>query len=172
MGNLNVCSLVMIFLLFKVTYIVKGGEVKILSVVVKGTVVCKACFDVQHGLQILPAQSAVVAISCSNGKRKMKDTLVRNITNKYGDFVIHLLPSHLHGIRRLEKACVVKVLQLPRNSPCRLPMKRLKRINLTSMSSNVRTYTIGSIRLQHTSEHAPNCLKKQNDGEDITWRTQ
>ncbi|KAL5715607.1 hypothetical protein ACHQM5_017405 [Ranunculus cassubicifolius] len=161
-------SVLMFFLFLRVSSLVKGHEEKISSVVVKGKVVCKACFDVEHGLHILPASGAVVAISCRNGKKMMK---IQNRTNQYGDFIIEL-PSHLHGVHHLEKACVVKVLKLSQNSPCRLPIRRLKKIKLLSNRNNVRAYTIGTIRLQHTSNHAPKCLLKQTDVEDTTWKSQ
>ncbi|KAL5715606.1 hypothetical protein ACHQM5_017404 [Ranunculus cassubicifolius] len=177
MSKLYVYSVSMLFLFFKITTLIKAQkeenlivelagsrEEKVSSVVVNGTVVCKACFDVQLGLHILPSLGTVVAISCRNSN------WVQTRTNENGDFSINL-PYHFHGISHLEKACIVKVLQLPKESPCRLPIRRLTRIKLSSSSHKVRTYTIGRIRLQHTSKHAPKCLKKQTDVEDAKRKT-
>ncbi|KAL5715608.1 hypothetical protein ACHQM5_017406 [Ranunculus cassubicifolius] len=156
-------SFIMFFLFL--ASLVKGQEA---SMAIKGKVVCKACFDVERGLHTLQASGAMVAISCRHGKRMMN---IQNRTNEFGEFIIEL-PSQLHGIHHLEKACVVDVVELHQNSPCRLPIRRLKKIKLLSNRNNVRTYTTGKIRLQHKSNQAPKCLKKQTDVEATTWRTQ
>ncbi|KAL5715604.1 hypothetical protein ACHQM5_017403 [Ranunculus cassubicifolius] len=168
MSKFYVYSVSMIFLLFKVTTLAQAQkeeniivelagnrEEKVSSVVVKGTVVC----DAGHR-----GPGTIVAVSCRHSD------WVQTRTNEHGDFVINL-PYHFHGISHLEKACVVKVLQLPNESACRLPIRQLKRIKLLFSSHKVRTYTTGRIGLQHTSNHAPKCLKKQTDVEHTKRRT-
>ncbi|KAF5182415.1 Pollen ole e 1 allergen and extensin family protein [Thalictrum thalictroides] len=145
------------------------GEEKLSSVVVTGTVVCEACLDKEIGVYAYPVSSAMVAVSCKNGRGKMKkNNCVHEKTNEYGDFMIDL-PSHLHAIPSLHKACVVKVFGLPKDSPCKKLPIGAKRIKLLSNRNNIRTYTVGGIRLQQTSKLSRSCLKVQNGGHDAAW---
>ncbi|PIA25892.1 hypothetical protein AQUCO_10400003v1 [Aquilegia coerulea] len=146
------------------------GEEKLSSVVVTGTVVCEACLARETGVYAYPVSSAMVAVSCKNGRGIMKkNNWVQETTNEYGDFMIDL-PSRLHAIPSLHKACVVKVLRLPKDSPCkRFPIGKAKTIKLLSNRNNLRTYSVGSIRLQQTSKLSRSCLKVQNDGRDTAW---
>ncbi|KAL5715603.1 hypothetical protein ACHQM5_017402 [Ranunculus cassubicifolius] len=149
------------------------GEEKLSSVVVTGTVVCEACLEGEARPYVIPVSGALVGILCKNGKKNMKHTWAEEAgTNEYGDFLIDL-PSHLHAIQSLEKACFVKVLRLPKISPCkRVPNKNYTRIMLQSAQNNVRTYiTVGDIRVPMVSRHASSCLRKQNHGEgkSTTW---
>ncbi|KAF9610101.1 hypothetical protein IFM89_019966 [Coptis chinensis] len=171
----------MLFLFFMVTSSVTGnplaelstrselvelagyGEEKLSSVIVTGTVGCEACLDNREAeTYAWPVTGALVAISCKSGRRKMKvNDWAQEITNEYGDFLIDL-PSHLHAIPYLERACVVKVLRVPKNSPCkRIRVRQSNKIELSSVGNNIRTYTAGSIRLHQTSKLSRNCLKKQ-----------
>lgn len=87
-----------------------------------------------------------MAVFCgTNGKTKK--SWAKGSTGSYGEFLIDL-PSHLHAIPNLEKICLVKVLHLPKSSPCgRAFTGKHKRIKLTSIGEGIRTYTTHNIDL-------------------------
>uniref|UniRef100_J3N1N3 Uncharacterized protein n=2 Tax=Oryza brachyantha TaxID=4533 RepID=J3N1N3_ORYBR len=74
---------------------------------------------------------------------------VFGITDENGNFTIEL-PSWLHATPNLEKACAVKVIQLPLDSVCRLRHgpSSSHGIHLSSSEDGFRTYTTGWIQLQ------------------------
>ncbi|CAK9156804.1 unnamed protein product [Ilex paraguariensis] len=123
------------------------GEEKLSTVMVSGTVLCYACSDQEAQAHPHPVSGALVAVSCDTRGEKRKSNWVRGSTDEYGDFLIDL-PSHLHAIPNLEKICLVKVLQVPKNSPCHQAFTgKHKAIRLSSIGDGIRTYTSQTIQL-------------------------
>ncbi|OVA20136.1 Pollen Ole e 1 allergen/extensin [Macleaya cordata] len=135
------------------------GEEKLSSVLVSGTVLCKACLDGETQLPAWPVTDASVGVTCktsTGGKRRNQQQVSRaqGITDEYGDFMIDL-PSHIHALPNLEKACTVRVIRLPKKSPCShgrvFVRKPNKGIRLSSVGDSIRMYTAGSITLKQPS---------------------
>ncbi|OMO76962.1 Pollen Ole e 1 allergen/extensin [Corchorus capsularis] len=103
---------------------------------------------------------ALVAVKCQTAS-KSKSGSAQATTDEYGEFVIDL-PSHLHGVPDLQKACEVKVLQIPKNSKCRPAfVKKHKGLKFSSIGNGIRTYTSGKIRFQHiTSKPLKTCIRR------------
>ncbi|KAK4369716.1 hypothetical protein RND71_009191 [Anisodus tanguticus] len=129
------------------------GEEKLSTVFLHGKVVCHD--DDYHGCNNIkddnlqlgprPIPGASVGVFCgSSGKERR--SWARNTTDEDGDFLIDL-PSHLHAIPNLEKACLVKV-HLPRNTICEHAFRgKHKGLKLTSIGDGIRTYTTHTIHL-------------------------
>ncbi|XP_072973293.1 uncharacterized protein [Typha angustifolia] len=134
------------------------GEERLSSVLVTGTVVCHACvIPVSH------VSAAKVAVGCKmEGKRRID--WVQGVTDDYGEFIVDL-PSHLHAIPRMDKDCMVRILRLPMNSPCRLIASRVRpqAIHLSSIGNGIRVYTAGVVSLNHNSEHHLRGCSKMQD---------
>ncbi|XP_042488896.1 uncharacterized protein LOC122069029 [Macadamia integrifolia] len=141
------------------------GEERVSSVLVAGSLLCDTCLDDKTEAESSPISGARVAIKCKIGRKMRKSIWARGRTDEFGDFIVHL-PSRLHAIPRLEKLCFVKVLALPRNSPCGhlLPGKP-KPIRLSSVGNGIRTYTPGKMRFQPLYKASRLCVKKAGDGE-------
>ncbi|XP_043718680.1 uncharacterized protein LOC122666698 [Telopea speciosissima] len=147
------------------------GEERLSSVLVAGSLLCDACLDGKTETRSWPISGARVAITCKIGRKMRKSIWARGKTDEYGDFIVHL-PSHLHAIPRLEKVCFVKVLGLPKISPCGhlLPGKP-KGIKLSSVGNGIRTYTPGKMRFQSLYKASRLCVKKAaEDGkQESSW---
>ena len=80
-------------------------------------------------------------------------------TDEFGNFTIDL-PSQLHATANLERACTVKVLQLPADSSCRLRHcpSTTYGLRLSSQEDGVRAYTTGVIRLQNSDTPHDKCV--------------
>ncbi|GAB4830724.1 hypothetical protein Ancab_004757 [Ancistrocladus abbreviatus] len=119
------------------------GEEKLSTVLVTGTLLCKSS-SLPH--RPVPVSGALVMATCKNIETKnKKHAWARGITDEHGDFIIDL-PSHLHAIPKLDKACWVKVLQLPKNSPCRPAFVRKQQgLRLSSAGNGIRSYAAGEI---------------------------
>ncbi|KAG6387527.1 hypothetical protein SASPL_152719 [Salvia splendens] len=136
------------------------GEDKLSTVVIDGKLLCHASFDHRTPPRPFPVSGATVAVFCGRSG-KTKRSWVRGSSNGHGQFIIDL-PSHLHAIPNLEKTCQVKVLHLPKSSPCRHAFTgKHKAIELTSIGEGIRTYTTHNVHLmpkpspkQHT-RHGP-----------------
>ncbi|XP_048622789.1 uncharacterized protein LOC106425405 [Brassica napus] len=87
---------------------------------------------------------ATVGIKCHTGYRK-RSKWIKAVTNALGQFTIDL-PSHLHAIPDLEKACSIKPLSVPKPYQCS-PTKTQRGIKLVSSSNGLRVYTAGNITL-------------------------
>ena len=96
----------------------------------------------------------LIGVNCQSHatERKGKSMVAQGVTDEYGDFIVDL-PSHLHAIPNLEKICRVKILQPPKGPLCRpiTPVKRQKGLRLLSFGNGIRTYSAGTIRLQHST---------------------
>ncbi|KAK7245997.1 hypothetical protein RIF29_40854 [Crotalaria pallida] len=136
------------------------GEEKLSTVLVTGSVTCKASFHsgaVQSHAWAIPG--ALVSVNChshSTELMKSKSMVAQGVTDEYGDFIVDI-PSHLHAIQNLEKICRVKILQIPKGSLCRPSShaKRQKGLRLQSFGNGIRTYSAGNIRFQHSSTNPP-----------------
>lgn len=139
------------------------GEEKLSTVVVSGTVLCNSCLDRNSHRQPHPIRGGLVAVSChATGKSTRKSNWVRGMTDEYGEFFLDL-PSHLHAIPNLENKCIVKILQLPKNSPChRAFTGKHKRIKLISSGNGSRVYTTQGIHL--TPKSTQPCMHKGRKG--------
>ena len=112
-----------------------------------------------------------MAATCqTNNTEKLQISGAKAVTDRYGEFIIDL-PSQLHAIQNLEKACSVKVLQLPKNSPCRqLDIAREhKEIRLLSADNGTRAYTAGTITLEDTlPDDSKTCEKGVDDDQKMS----
>ncbi|KAG8365334.1 hypothetical protein BUALT_Bualt18G0093900 [Buddleja alternifolia] len=122
------------------------GEEKLSTVVISGKLLCHSAAKDKLSSHPHPVSGASVAVFCGTSGRKKK-SWARGSTSSYGEFLIDL-PSHLHAIPNLEKICLVKVLHLPKSSPCRRAFTgKHKAIKLTSIGEGVRIYTTQKIHL-------------------------
>ncbi|KAL8160819.1 hypothetical protein V2J09_012308 [Rumex salicifolius] len=147
------------------------GEEKLSTVIVTGTLLCSPCSV--HRLQLIPISGALVAVTCnSNSHHKTgmkKPSLIKGITNKNGEFGIDM-PSHLHAIADLHKACSLKVLSLPKHSPCgpaafKARKHRRHEIVLSSVGNGVRTYSAGTLQFRphgDALENAKRCKRESH----------
>ncbi|XP_059624833.1 uncharacterized protein LOC132268112 [Cornus florida] len=143
------------------------GEDRLSTVLVSGTLLCEDCLDDQKTpLHPRPVSGASVAVSCLVCRKTKKSILIRGTTDEYGDFLIDL-PSHLHAIPNLEKICLVRVLQLPKDSLCRPDPAftgKHKAIKLSSVGNGIRTYTAQRIHLTQKPSEA--CTSNTRDGKE------
>ncbi|KAL2932203.1 ATP-dependent Clp protease ATP-binding subunit ClpX [Bienertia sinuspersici] len=153
------------------------GEEKLSTVLITGTVVCnEACLPSKHNnhhhlpLRPHPISGALVGAACRTNKKDKSPSWAKGVTDKFGDFVIDL-PSHLHAITNLDKECSIKILELPKDSPCHQSalISKHKGIKLASVGNGIRTYTAGRTEFLHTMpQNSEACMKEQKDGHE-TW---
>ncbi|GKB79229.1 putative pollen Ole e 1 allergen and extensin family protein [Tanacetum coccineum] len=138
------------------------GEEKLSTVVVTGTLLCDAFLRKNSPLVSHPIPGALVGISCRHTSvnrktSKSSDCVTKGKTDQYGDFHIDL-PSHLHAIPNIEKRCFIRILGLPKKSPCHqsaLTNYKHKRIELLSSSGNgIRAYSSHGIHLTAHKRHS------------------
>ncbi|KZV44947.1 hypothetical protein F511_27260 [Dorcoceras hygrometricum] len=125
------------------------GEEKLSTVVITGNLLCheNTAANSKTSGHPNPVSGASVAVFCGTSGRKVKKSTAKGRTDGYGEFQIDL-PSHLHAIPNLEKACLVKVIHLPKDSPCRQASTgKHKGIKLISIGEDSRTYTTHNIHL-------------------------
>lgn len=153
------------------------GEDKLSTVIITGMVVCdRACLKASHGhlhqLPPHPVSGVLLAATCqTNDTEKLPINRAKAVSDKYGEFIIDL-PSQLHAIQNLEKACSVKVLQLPNNSPCRQSdiARKHKGIRLSSADNGIRTFAAETVTLQGTIPNDPKaCDKVMDDDRKTSW---
>uniref|UniRef100_A0A2N9GHJ5 Pollen Ole e 1 allergen and extensin family protein n=1 Tax=Fagus sylvatica TaxID=28930 RepID=A0A2N9GHJ5_FAGSY len=143
------------------------GEEKLSTVLVTGSVHCEACL---HGheaeLHAWPISGALVTVNCHNNGKNSRSRWAEAVTDEFGEFIVDL-PSHLHAVPNLEQTCSVKVLRIPKNSPCRPAyVKKQKGLKLSSFGNGIRTYSAGKIRFMDlTSGPLQACMKKSGDRE-------
>lgn len=90
---------------------------------------------------------ATIGIKCHTGYMR-RSKWIKAVTNELGQFVIDL-PSHLHAIPDLDKACIIKPLSVPKLYRCSSKIHR--GIQLLSSSNGSRVYTAGNITLQQNT---------------------
>ncbi|XXG55490.1 hypothetical protein AAC387_Pa03g3150 [Persea americana] len=146
------------------------GDEKLSSVLVTGTLLCEACLDGEAQSRAWHVPGASVVVTCKIGRKRGKMNWAVGTTDEYGDFIVDL-PSHLHANPRLEKACMVRVLRLPKSSACwKVFPGKPKGIRLSSVGNGIRTYTTGTVRLQSKSKVWRICLKRARDlEEERSW---
>ncbi|XP_075488141.1 uncharacterized protein LOC142527274 [Primulina tabacum] len=138
------------------------GEEKLSTVVISGKLLCHAGANDQISIHPSPVSGASMSVFCAKNGRTKK-LWAKGKTDSFGEFMIDL-PSHLHAIPNLEKNCQVKVLHLPKNSPCRQAFTgKHKGIKLGSRREGVRTYTTNNIHLipKPSHEHMRNRGEKE-----------
>lgn len=115
-------------------------------------------------------EGASVVVTCKIGRKRGKMNWAVGTTDEYGDFIVDL-PSHLHANPRLEKACMVRVLRLPKSSACwKVFPGKPKGIRLSSVGNGIRTYTTGTVRIQSKSKAWRVCLTRARDlEEERSW---
>uniref|UniRef100_A0A0D3HC44 Uncharacterized protein n=1 Tax=Oryza barthii TaxID=65489 RepID=A0A0D3HC44_9ORYZ len=127
------------------------GEELVSTVIVSGKVVCELSLR-PPGSDLLSIElpGATVGVACETGGIKTMANSVFTVTDENGNFTIEL-PSRLHATPNLEKACSVKVLQLPLDCACwpRRSPSYYHGIQLSSSEDGIRSYKTGVIRLQH-----------------------
>ncbi|XP_021719839.1 uncharacterized protein LOC110687490 [Chenopodium quinoa] len=152
------------------------GEEKLSTVLITGSVICyEACLAAKHGnhhqlkLPPQPISGALVGAECQANKKVKSPSWAKTVTDEYGEFMIEL-PSNLHGIPNLDKKCSVKILELPKDSPCHLSTVKNKEIKLSSVGNGIRTYTTGKIELLNIMpEKSEACMKGQKDDQGMSW---
>jgi hypothetical protein len=108
----------------------------------------------------LSESGAKVAVLCeTDGPKDQVANSTFAVTDEFGNFTIGL-PSQLHATANLERACTVRVLQLPADSACRLRNHpgTTYGLTLTSQEDGVRAYTTGVIRLQNNDTPREKCV--------------
>ncbi|CAN6311768.1 unnamed protein product [Urochloa humidicola] len=136
------------------------GEEPVSSVSVSGQVACELCLRPGSDLLAFELPGAKVAVLCETGGSN--DQVANSVfatTDEFGNFTIDL-PSQLHATANLERACTVKVLQLPADSSCRLRHhpSTTYGLRLSSKEDGVRAYTTGVIRLQNSDTPHEKCV--------------
>ncbi|XP_062204879.1 uncharacterized protein LOC133906930 [Phragmites australis] len=128
------------------------GEEPVSSVSVSGQVACELCLRPGSDLLTFELPGAKVAVICETEGRNQVANSAFATTDEFGNFTIDL-PSQLHATPNLETACVVKVLQIPIDSLCRLRHRlgSTYGLKLSSGEDGVRAYTTGVIRLQDSN---------------------
>ncbi|XP_071687924.1 uncharacterized protein [Rutidosis leptorrhynchoides] len=136
------------------------GEDKLSTVLVGGSIVCDhACYDENSSLQSQPITGASLAVICDTSKKTSKSDWIKGTADEYGDFLIDL-PSHLHAIQNIENKCIVKILEVPKTSPCNQALTgEHRRIKFSSTDNGFRIYTAHEIHL--IPKDLQPCLKKQ-----------
>ncbi|KAK3433619.1 hypothetical protein EUGRSUZ_L00154 [Eucalyptus grandis] len=142
------------------------GVKKVSTVLVAGSVSCVARLPgaAHHRLHAWPVSGALVGVKCQKSKSRISSNWTRGSTDEFGDFTMDL-PSHLHAVPDLPKKCSVRLLRVPRSSPCRPTHgHRHKRLKLASVRDGVRTYKAGNIRLvlMQSSRLAMDCGSSMN----------
>ncbi|KAG0548408.1 hypothetical protein BDA96_01G164500 [Sorghum bicolor] len=136
------------------------GEEPVSSVSVSGQLTCELCLRPGSQLLALDMPGAKVAVTCKSDRTPSNqlDSFAFATTDEYGNFTIDL-PPQLHATPDLEKACTVKVLQLPADS-CRLRHRTgdTYGLRLSSVEDGVRAYTAGVIRLQDSDTPSDHCV--------------
>ncbi|XP_066325960.1 uncharacterized protein [Miscanthus floridulus] len=136
------------------------GEEPVSSVSVSGQLTCELCLRPGSHLLTLEMPGAKVAVSCRSERtpNNQLDSFAFATTDEYGNFTIDL-PPQLHATPDLEKACTVRVLQLPADS-CRLRHRTgdTYGLRLSSVEDGVRAYTAGVIRLQDSATPSDHCV--------------
>ncbi|KAK3139836.1 hypothetical protein QOZ80_5AG0391320 [Eleusine coracana subsp. coracana] len=117
------------------------GEELVSSVTVSGQVTCELCIRPGADLLAFELPGAKVAVICESAGH-----------------------NQLHATPNLEKACTVKVLQLPIDSSCRFLHRHRSTygLRLSSQEDGIRTYTTGVIRLQHSDTSSDKCVNVEN----------
>ncbi|KAJ6827197.1 uncharacterized protein M6B38_368120 [Iris pallida] len=140
------------------------GEEKLSSVLIMGSVLCQACQQPGSELPVSQVSGVKVAVACRTEGRKRRANCAYGTTDELGEFMVDL-PSKLHWLPALEEACVVRVLRLPRSSPCRDAVRvRPRPIKLTSVGNSIRVYTAGTVRIGRRSKASDHgCTRKRND---------
>ncbi|XP_034578839.1 uncharacterized protein [Setaria viridis] len=136
------------------------GEEPVSSVSVSGQVACELCLRRGSDLLAFELPGAKVAVLCETecpNDQAANSALAT--TDEFGNFTIDL-PSQLHATANLERACTVKVLQLPADSSCRLRHQPSTTygLMLASQEDGVRAYTTGVIRLQNNDTPHGKCV--------------
>ncbi|KAM4101609.1 hypothetical protein ACB094_05G156500 [Castanea mollissima] len=143
------------------------GEEKLSTVLVTGSVHCQACLH-GHEAQLTewPISGALVVVNCHKSGKRSRSRWEQVRTDEFGDFTVDL-PSQLHSIPNLEQKCSVKVLRIPKNSPCQPAyVKKQKGLKLLSLGNGIRTYSAGTIRFMDlTSRPLQACMKKNGNKE-------
>ncbi|XP_021639083.2 uncharacterized protein LOC110634408 [Hevea brasiliensis] len=125
------------------------GEDKLSTVLITGTVLCKACLHGETLLRTWPVSGALVTSNCDMKAKRRRTNSAKVVTDEYGEFQIDL-PSHLHAIPNLDRICSVKVLRMSKNSACWPAFTRKhKSLTLSSARNGIRNYTAGNITLLH-----------------------
>ncbi|CAD6205947.1 unnamed protein product [Miscanthus lutarioriparius] len=136
------------------------GEEPVSSVSVSGQLTFELCLRPGSHLLTLEMPGAKVAVTCESESptpSNQLDSLAFATTDEYGNFTIDL-PPQLHATPDLEKACTVRVLQLPADS-CRLRHRSdTYGLRLSSVEDGVRAYTAGVIRLQVSDAPSDHCV--------------
>ncbi|CAN6324212.1 unnamed protein product [Urochloa humidicola] len=136
------------------------GEEPVSSVSMSGQVACELCLRPGSDLLAFELPGAKVAVLCeTDGHNDQVANSAFATTDEFGNFTIDL-PSQLHATANLERACTVKVLQLPVDSSCRLHHNPSTNyvLRLSSEEDGVRAYTTGVIRLQNSNTPHDNCV--------------
>ncbi|KAL9237011.1 hypothetical protein vseg_011603 [Gypsophila vaccaria] len=147
------------------------GEQKLSTVLFTGTLLCyKNCLSaswMHRELHPRPLSGALVGAICKEGITSV------GMSDEYGEFIIDL-PSRLHALPNLEDACSIKILQVPKSSPCyhSLYASKATATTLLSLRDGIRTYTTGPIAVvSELSKDSEACTKVhlEDHQESMSW---
>ncbi|KAG0455640.1 hypothetical protein HPP92_024932 [Vanilla planifolia] len=146
------------------------GEERLSSVLVTGSLSCEACLEHGSHLATAPVHGATVAVACRREVGRRRSYCAKGMTDEYGDFIIDI-PSHLHAIPRLEDACILRIVRLPRNTLCRhVSGMRARRIKLSSVGNGIRTYSTEAARTVLGVKASRGCTRyTASRGSQTTW---
>jgi hypothetical protein len=138
------------------------GEERLSSVLVIGTLDCGLCLAPESRLLSLHVPGAKVAVACKIEDKARKTNWTYGTTDEYGEFMIDL-PSQLHATPNLEESCVVRILQVPSTSHCKIrTLLNSHRIKLSSVGNGIRMYTAGTIQMSSKKRPSRRCTKVHN----------
>lgn len=143
------------------------GEEPVSTVLVSGQILCVLCLRPGSDLLTFQLPGSKVAVTCKS-EGPNTSTMAANsafaTTDESGNFTIEL-PSRLHATPNLEDACSVTVLTLPPDSACHAghsPGSPYRLQPSSSEEDGVRTYTTGSIWLQHNDTPSEECVQEES----------
>ncbi|CAN6282606.1 unnamed protein product [Urochloa humidicola] len=136
------------------------GEDPVSSVSVSRQVACELCLRPGSDLLAFELPGVKVVVLCETGDPN--DQVANSAfatTDEFGNFTIDF-PSQLHATANLERACGVKVLQLPSDSSCQLRHhpSNIYGLRLSSEEDGTRAYTTGVIQLQNSDTPHEKCV--------------
>ncbi|KAK9715117.1 hypothetical protein RND81_06G144800 [Saponaria officinalis] len=150
------------------------GEQKLSTVLITGTLLCyKNCLSASlkhRELYPHPLSGAIVGAICSDSKEGLV-SIEKSVSDEYGEFIIEI-PSQLHAIPNLEKACSVRILQVPKDSYCcqSAYARKATKTKLLSQRHEIRTYTTGTIAIiSKISRNSDACSKGLEHDLNMSW---
>ncbi|KAJ3673610.1 hypothetical protein LUZ60_005602 [Juncus effusus] len=142
----------------ELAHIAGYGEERLSSVLVSGTIECGVCLSAGTRLVTFHVPGAKIAVACKTEGQKRRTNWAYGTTDEYGEFMIDL-PSQLHANPKLEESCIIRILQIPSTSYCKIHSLNWHNMKLSSVGNGIRVYTAGTIKLSRPNNR---CISKVN----------